>query len=214
MPPLREEPYAYKIAIINSCSNNWNLKQFQFEVQWDYLGLLILGAAARGAGRKAWPPTLPPVLAAEASWTDPSVNTPAANVTTASFANWFVLLLYSQHPKHNFIKKKKRKRKIKYKKQKKSNFVWLPRKRSQRNGNEIKCFKFPHWPSRLIKLVIIIFLTLNNNNTNNKGKSHLGLLFSRFPSSQTRNFINWAHYHSFFSNLLTNFGFSLLFLGF
>ena len=56
---------------------------------------LTLGEEARGsAERKAWPPTRPPDGAAEAwSPTDPSVKTPAANVTIASFANSFSTLL-------------------------------------------------------------------------------------------------------------------------
>lgn len=56
--------------------------------------LLILGEEDRGAeDRNAWPPTLPPLLAAEASSTVPRVNTPAANVTIANFANWFSFFL-------------------------------------------------------------------------------------------------------------------------
>lgn len=64
----------------------------------NYLELLGLGEEARGAdGRKAWPPTLPPVLAAAAGSTDPSVNTPAAIATRASFASWFSLFLPRNH---------------------------------------------------------------------------------------------------------------------
>jgi len=54
-----------------------------------YLELLILGEERGAADLKAWPPILPPVLAADASWTDPSVNTPAASATIANFANLF-----------------------------------------------------------------------------------------------------------------------------
>ena len=49
--------------------------------------MLILGDD-RGAGdRKAWPPTLPPVFAADASSTDPNVKAPAANAIIANLAN-------------------------------------------------------------------------------------------------------------------------------
>lgn len=54
-----------------------------------YLELLILGEERGAADLKAWPPILPPVLAADASWTDPSVNTPAASANIANFANLF-----------------------------------------------------------------------------------------------------------------------------
>lgn len=48
---------------------------------------LLLGAETRGPDeRKACPPTLPPLLAADASPTEPNVRTPAASVTTANFA--------------------------------------------------------------------------------------------------------------------------------
>lgn len=58
------------------------------------LELLILGPEARGADdRKAWPPTRPPVLAADAGSTEPSVSTPAANATNANFAILFSFFL-------------------------------------------------------------------------------------------------------------------------
>ena len=63
--------------------------------------MLILGDDRGADGRKAWPPTLPPVFAADASWTEPSVNTPAASVTIASFANWFSFFLGI--PTHNIF---------------------------------------------------------------------------------------------------------------
>lgn len=63
----------------------------------NYLELLLALGAERGAAdRNAWPPTLPPVLAADASPTEPRVNTPAASVTIASFANCFSFLLYEK----------------------------------------------------------------------------------------------------------------------
>lgn len=62
-----------------------------------YLELLILGEEeeerAEEEDLKAWPPTRPPDLAADAGSTDPSVNTPAANATSANFANLFSFLL-------------------------------------------------------------------------------------------------------------------------
>lgn len=57
---------------------------------------LILGDDLGVEDRKAWPPTLPPDFAADASPTDPNVNTPAASVAIASFANWFSFFLRVQ----------------------------------------------------------------------------------------------------------------------
>lgn len=59
-----------------------------------YLELLTLGDEARGAAdgaeeRKAWPPILPPDLAAAAGST--VVNTPAANAIIPILANSFFL---------------------------------------------------------------------------------------------------------------------------
>lgn len=63
--------------------------------------LLILGTDRGADGRKAWPPTLPPVLAADASWTEPSVNTPAARVTTASLTGCCHSWEKTEYPTHN-----------------------------------------------------------------------------------------------------------------
>jgi len=71
--------------------------------QWwlsPYLELLILGEERGADDLKAWPPILPPVLAADASWTDPSVSTPAATATSANFANLFSCLLLLTKHKH------------------------------------------------------------------------------------------------------------------
>lgn len=68
-------------------------------VRYLELLLLILGEEGRGADDlKDWPPILPPVLAADASWTDPNVNTPAATAIIANFPNLFsfFFLLYIQ----------------------------------------------------------------------------------------------------------------------
>lgn len=73
--------------------------QSKFKSKYYLELLLILGDEDRGAAeRKAWPPTRPPVLAAEASWTDPNVKTPAARVTIASFASRFWFSLFINDP--------------------------------------------------------------------------------------------------------------------
>lgn len=60
-----------------------------------YLEFLVILGEERGADEwKDWPPILPPLLAADASSTDPSVKTPAVSATIANFANLFSSFLF------------------------------------------------------------------------------------------------------------------------
>lgn len=96
----------------NSTPSKYIFQRLEFLHQKKYLELLILGPEERGGAddRKAWPPTRPPVLAAAAGSTEPSVNTPAANATSASFAKWFSFFLPLKRGRIWLIGENKRKK--------------------------------------------------------------------------------------------------------
>ena len=66
----------------------------------DYLELNLGEEAGRAVELKAWPPTRLEDLVTEALPTEPRVNTPATNVTIASFASFFSRQI-QLHDNHN-----------------------------------------------------------------------------------------------------------------